>query len=83
MYGDVSINGLIINNNDKSPSWRAFVIDPDIVIREREGASGAKGKTGTRAFMAGHYWAFLHDAGPHALRALYTLHGLHACIYKP
>ncbi|KAH6952364.1 serine/threonine-protein kinase Sgk2 [Ilyonectria sp. MPI-CAGE-AT-0026] len=46
---------------------RAFLIDLDVAIKaQREGASGAKGKTGTRAFMAigallGEQHSFMHD----------------------
>ncbi|KAK7433957.1 hypothetical protein Landi51_13731 [Colletotrichum acutatum] len=45
----------------------AFLIDLDLAVREpREGSSGAKGKTGTRAFMAigallGEQHSFMHD----------------------
>ncbi|XP_044721135.1 uncharacterized protein HRG_06132 [Hirsutella rhossiliensis] len=50
---DISINNLMINEDDENPSRRAFLIDLDLAIKaQREGASGAKGKTGTRAFMA-------------------------------
>lgn len=57
----------MINEDDENPSRRAFLIDLDLAIREqREGASGAKGKTGTRAFMAigallGEQHSFMHD----------------------
>ncbi|CAH0020155.1 unnamed protein product [Clonostachys rhizophaga] len=53
LHRDISINNLMVNEDDRNPSWRAFLIDLDLAVREqREGASGAKGKTGTRAFMA-------------------------------
>ncbi|KAH7459238.1 hypothetical protein FOMA001_g20165 [Fusarium oxysporum f. sp. matthiolae] len=53
LHRDISINNLLINEDDENPSWTAFLIDLDLAVREqREGASGAKGKTGTRAFMA-------------------------------
>ncbi|KAH7304473.1 hypothetical protein B0I35DRAFT_445302 [Stachybotrys elegans] len=64
---DISINNLMINEDEENPSWRAFLIDLDLAIKEqREGASGAKGKTGTRAFMAigvllGEQHSFMHD----------------------
>ncbi|KAI8710295.1 Non-specific serine/threonine protein kinase [Fusarium sp. LHS14.1] len=67
LHRDVSINNLMINEDDDNPSWPAFVIDLDLAIREsREAASGAKGKTGTRAFMAigallGEQHSFMHD----------------------
>ncbi|KAF5508833.1 hypothetical protein CGCF413_v002092 [Colletotrichum fructicola] len=57
----------MINEDSGNPSWPAFLIDLDLAIREpREGASGAKGKTGTRAFMAigallGEQHSFMHD----------------------
>jgi hypothetical protein len=43
----------MMNEEDDNPSWPAFLIDFDLAIKEqREGPSGARGKTGTRAFMA-------------------------------
>ncbi|OJD23450.1 hypothetical protein ACJ73_05191 [Blastomyces percursus] len=56
-----------LNEDDENPSWRAFLIDLDLAIRvERDGFSGARGKTGTRAFMAigvlyGEKHSFMHD----------------------
>ncbi|KAK7219761.1 hypothetical protein V2G26_007764 [Clonostachys chloroleuca] len=67
LHRDISINNLMVNEDDRNPSWRAFLIDLDLAVREqREGASGAKGKTGTRAFMAigallGEQHSFMHD----------------------
>ncbi|KAH6881086.1 serine/threonine-protein kinase Sgk2 [Thelonectria olida] len=67
LHRDISINNLMINEDDNNPSWPAFLIDLDLAIREqREGASGAKDKTGTRAFMAigallGEQHSFMHD----------------------
>ncbi|KAG6990275.1 hypothetical protein FocnCong_v020558 [Fusarium oxysporum f. sp. conglutinans] len=64
---DISINNLMINEDDDNPSWPAFVIDLGLATKEsREAASGAKGKTGTRAFMAigtllGEQHSFMHD----------------------
>ena len=64
---DVSINNLIINEDDLNQSWRSFLIDLDLAIKEqREKPSGAQGKTGTRAFMAigllyGEKHSFVHD----------------------
>lgn len=50
---DISMNNLIINGDDLNPSWRSFLIDLDLAIKEqRAKPSGAQGKTGTRAFMA-------------------------------
>jgi hypothetical protein len=50
---DVSLGNLIMNEEDDNPSWPSFLIDLDLGIKElREGSSGARGKTGTRAFMA-------------------------------
>lgn len=52
--------------NDNS-SWRSFLIDLDLAIEtSRSVASGAKGRTGTRAFMAigvllGEQHSFRHD----------------------
>ncbi|KAH6883929.1 serine/threonine-protein kinase Sgk2 [Thelonectria olida] len=67
LHRDISINNLMINEDDKNPSRRAFLIDLDLAIKvQREGTSGAKGKTGTRAFMAigallGEQHSFMHD----------------------
>ncbi|KAK1624108.1 hypothetical protein BDP81DRAFT_464692 [Colletotrichum phormii] len=67
LHRDISINNLMINEDSSNSSWPAFLIDLDLAIREqREGASGAKGKTGTRAFMAigallGEQHSFMHD----------------------
>ena len=50
---DISPNNLLVNEEDDNPSLRAFLIDLDLAIKEqREKSSGARGKTGTRAFMA-------------------------------
>ncbi|KAL7785643.1 hypothetical protein V8C37DRAFT_315231 [Trichoderma ceciliae] len=52
LHRDVSINNILIDE-DGPPSRKGFLIDLDLAIREqRLQASGAKGKTGTRAFMA-------------------------------
>ncbi|KAH8696886.1 hypothetical protein GQ44DRAFT_779472 [Phaeosphaeriaceae sp. PMI808] len=65
---DISPNNLIVNEEDNNPSWRAFLIDLDLAIKEqREKSSGARGKTGTRAFMAigvlldDELHSFMHD----------------------
>lgn len=53
LHRDISINNILINEDEKNPSWPAFLIDLDLAITiERHGATGANGKTGTRAFMA-------------------------------
>ncbi|KAF3768239.1 hypothetical protein M406DRAFT_249998 [Cryphonectria parasitica EP155] len=67
LHRDISHNNLMINEDSNNPSWPSFLIDLDLAIKEeREGASGAKGKTGTRAFMAigvlfGEQHSFMHD----------------------
>uniref|UniRef100_A0A0B7KRL2 non-specific serine/threonine protein kinase n=1 Tax=Bionectria ochroleuca TaxID=29856 RepID=A0A0B7KRL2_BIOOC len=67
LHRDISINNLMINEDNDNPSWPSFLIDLDLAIKEqREGVSGAKGKTGTRAFMAigallGEQHSFMHD----------------------
>ncbi|EGO57000.1 hypothetical protein NEUTE1DRAFT_84642 [Neurospora tetrasperma FGSC 2508] len=67
LHRDISINNLMINEDDNNPSWPSFLIDLDLAVRkERESASGAKGMTGTRAFMAigvllGEQHSFMHD----------------------
>ncbi|KAI1823925.1 hypothetical protein F4861DRAFT_549292 [Xylaria intraflava] len=53
LHRDISINNLIINEDDKNPSWSSFLIDLDLAIKvDRIQPSGAQAKTGTRAFMA-------------------------------
>jgi hypothetical protein len=43
----------MVKEDEDNPSWPAFLIDLDLAIKEdREKPSGARGKTGTRAFMA-------------------------------
>ncbi|CRK43386.1 hypothetical protein BN1723_005638 [Verticillium longisporum] len=67
LHRDISINNLMINEDSDNPSWPSFLIDLDLAIREqRSDTSGAKGKTGTRAFMAigallGEQHSFMHD----------------------
>ncbi|KAL5583899.1 hypothetical protein FOVSG1_015250 [Fusarium oxysporum f. sp. vasinfectum] len=67
LHRDISINNLMINEDDDNPSWPSFLIDLDLAIEEsRDAVSGAKGKTGTRAFMAigvllGERHSFMHD----------------------
>ncbi|KAK7229627.1 hypothetical protein V2G26_001797 [Clonostachys chloroleuca] len=67
LHRDISINNLMINEDNDNPSWPSFLIDLDLAIKEqREGVSGAKGKTGTRAFMGigtllGEQHSFMHD----------------------
>ena len=65
---DISMNNLIMNEDDNNPSWRSFLIDLDLTVKEqREKPSGALGKTGTRAFMAigvlydDEQHSFMHD----------------------
>ncbi|KAL6406386.1 serine/threonine-protein kinase Sgk2 [Ilyonectria robusta] len=67
LHRDISINNIMINEDDNNPSWPSFLIDLDLSIKEqRDAASGARGKTGTRAFMAigallGEQHSFMHD----------------------
>jgi hypothetical protein len=64
---DISINNLMMNEEEDNPSWKSFLIDLDLAIKEqREGPSGADGKTGTRVFMAigvllGEEHSYMHD----------------------
>lgn len=65
---DISPNNLMVNEEDDNPSWPSFLIDLDLAIKEqREKPSGARGKTGTRAFMAigvlldDELHSFMHD----------------------
>ncbi|KAK3689226.1 hypothetical protein B0T22DRAFT_513416 [Podospora appendiculata] len=63
LHRDISISNLMVSKDGN----RGFLIDLDLAIEEqRIGASGAKGKTGTRAFMAigalrGEQHSFMHD----------------------
>ncbi|EFR00247.1 FunK1 protein kinase [Nannizzia gypsea CBS 118893] len=51
---DISLRNLMVNEDqDNNPSWPAFLIDLGLAIKvQRDGSSGARGKTGTRAFMS-------------------------------
>ncbi|WVN87097.1 uncharacterized protein L203_102273 [Cryptococcus depauperatus CBS 7841] len=63
LHRDISINNLMIDEDNDN----AFLIDLDLAIKvSRITASGAKGVTGTRAFMAigillGDEHSFMHD----------------------
>ncbi|RVD81417.1 uncharacterized protein DFL_009282 [Arthrobotrys flagrans] len=67
LHRDISINNLMINEDEENPSCSSFLIDLDLSIKkEREGVTEANGKTGTRAFMAigvldGEKHSFMHD----------------------
>lgn len=67
IQGDISIGNLMMNEEEGNPSWPSFLIDLDLAIEEqREESSGARAKTGTRAFMAigvllGEKHSFMHD----------------------
>ncbi|KAM9877600.1 serine threonine-protein kinase sgk2 [Verticillium dahliae] len=67
LHRDISISNLMVNEDNTNSSWPFFLIDLDLAIKEhRDGASGARGKTGTRAFMAigallGEQHSFMHD----------------------
>ncbi|KAL7796518.1 serine/threonine-protein kinase Sgk2 [Trichoderma ceciliae] len=67
LHRDISINNLMINEDDDNPSQKSFIIDLDLAIEEtRDGACGASGKTGTRTFMAigallGEQHCYMHD----------------------
>ncbi|KAG5292243.1 PKc-like superfamily domain-containing protein [Histoplasma ohiense] len=67
MQSDISPRNLLVNEDKDNPSFRAFLIDLDLAIRvNRDGFSGARGKTGTRPFMAigvlfGERHSFMHD----------------------
>ncbi|KAI1820730.1 hypothetical protein F4861DRAFT_542655 [Xylaria intraflava] len=67
LHRDISINNLMINEHAMDQSRKSFLIDLDLAIRNtRDAVSGAKGITGTRAFMAigalrGEQHSFMHD----------------------
>ncbi|KAI0430871.1 hypothetical protein F5Y09DRAFT_306398 [Xylaria sp. FL1042] len=53
LHRDISINNLMINESNKKSYLSSFLIDLDLAVKvDRTKASGAKGITGTRAFMA-------------------------------
>ncbi|GAP91775.1 putative serine threonine-protein kinase [Rosellinia necatrix] len=53
LHRDISINNVIINEDKDSTSPFSFLIDLDLATKEgRDGPSGAKGRIGTRVFMA-------------------------------
>ncbi|KAK5633468.1 hypothetical protein RRF57_009182 [Xylaria bambusicola] len=53
LHRDISINNLMINEGNKESDLSSFLIDLDLAIEvNRIESSGAKGITGTRAFMA-------------------------------
>ncbi|EJT69172.1 hypothetical protein GGTG_13281 [Gaeumannomyces tritici R3-111a-1] len=62
LHRDISIGNLMVSKDNGG-----FLIDLDLAVKEqRISASGAKGKTGTRAFMAigallGEQHSFMHD----------------------
>jgi hypothetical protein len=64
---DISTGNTMMNEDSSNPSWPAFLIDLDLGIREqRHEPSGARGITGTRAFMAigalrGEKHSAMHD----------------------
>ncbi|EGR51502.1 uncharacterized protein TRIREDRAFT_104463 [Trichoderma reesei QM6a] len=66
LHRDISINNVVIDE-DGPGDRKGFLIDLDLAIKEqRIKASGTKGKTGTRAFMAigvlmGRQHSFMHD----------------------
>lgn len=67
MQGDISTGNLLVNEEGNSRSWPAFLIDLDFAIEEHHAQpAGAKGRTGTRPFMAiglllGEKHSFMHD----------------------
>lgn len=64
---NISQGNIMMNEDPTNPSWPAFLIDLDLGVRvHRQGPSGARGITGTRAFMAigvlrGEKHSFMHD----------------------
>ncbi|KAI9854205.1 MAG: hypothetical protein M1813_001337 [Trichoglossum hirsutum] len=67
IQSDVSIGNPTMNEEEDNPSWQSFLIDLDLAIKERrEKPSGARSKTGTRAFIAigallSEKHSFMHD----------------------
>lgn len=50
LHGDISTGDFILDEEERNPSWPAFLIDLDLAIQEPSKATGSK--TGTRALMA-------------------------------
>jgi len=66
LHRDISINNIMMNEDDNNTSWPSSLIDLDLGIREtREEPSGARGKTGAKVYMAigvllGDQHCFMH-----------------------
>ena len=66
LHRDISKNNLLVSEEADS-TWSGFLIDLDLAIMEKRlKASGARDKTGTKAFMAigaldGEKHSFMHD----------------------
>ncbi|RAH51301.1 protein kinase family protein [Aspergillus brunneoviolaceus CBS 621.78] len=66
LHRDISVNNMRVNEQSDA-QWPGFLIDLDLSVKgSRVKASGAQGKTGTRAFMAvgallGEQHSFMHD----------------------
>ncbi|KAL7950555.1 hypothetical protein V8C42DRAFT_359479 [Trichoderma barbatum] len=66
-HWDISIKNLLLHADKEITSYPAFLIDPYLAIKTlRERSTGAKAKTGTRAFMAigvllGEQHSFMHN----------------------
>lgn len=67
LHSDISVGNLMMNEDDDNPSWRGFIIDLDFAIKvKRHESLRARGKTGTKVFMAigvlhGEKHSFMHD----------------------
>ncbi|KAH6970502.1 hypothetical protein BKA56DRAFT_696895 [Ilyonectria sp. MPI-CAGE-AT-0026] len=56
LHRDISINNLMINEDDENPSRRSFLIDLDLAIRtQREGATAREKQAQGRSWRSGHY----------------------------
>lgn len=69
LHRDIPINNLMINEDEKNPSWPSFLIDLDLAIKLEDQHSSTTNETekaGTRAFMAvgvllGEKHTFMYD----------------------
>ncbi|KUI73954.1 hypothetical protein VM1G_09464 [Cytospora mali] len=67
LHRDISINNMMVNEKTHDSPWTGFLIDLDYSIQEAQLlASGARDRTGTKAFMAigvlrGEQHSFMHD----------------------
>lgn len=81
LHRDISKNNLVINEDEKNPSWGSFLIDLDMAIKAQpDGSSGSNQKAGTTAYMAIGLLASQEHTYMHDLESFFWVL-LHICIY--